>query len=164
MSISATSRRVNWILLHLLQNSSDAEEVLQEVYIQIWRKSHLYTPGLSHAECWIAHLAHNAGIDRIRQRGRRPRSVEYVDIIQSDDPGPEESAILSSEWRALSPCLAELDPDHESAIRRVYLEGLSYEELAADLEMPMNTLKSWLRRSLLRLKNCMSRVAGQPNA
>ena len=161
---AATSGKVGGIVRHILQDKSDAEEVFQEVFIQIWTKSHLYEPGLSHAECWISHIARNAAIDHLRRCGRRPRRVEFTDDWESEEMGPEAAAILSSDWRKLSNCLDQLAPDRLQAIRRIYLDGASYEDMSSELALPMNTLKSWLRRSLLNLKSCMSQKEEQGHA
>lgn len=161
---AATSSKVCGILVQMLRNRSDADEVMQEVYIQVWTKSHLYTPGLSHAKCWINHIARNAAIDHIRHKGRQPHGVEYVDTQESELPGPEDLAMLSSDWRRLSVCLSKLQADRKSLIDKAYFEGASYEEMAAQLNVPMNTMKSWLRRSLQALKSCMDRQEGNHGA
>lgn len=151
----ATSSKVYGILMRILRNASDADEVHQEVYLRLWTKSFLYDPARAHAECWIAHMARHAAIDRLRALGRRPGGEEYVDTVQSDDPGPEQVAIDQSDFRLLIACLARLDPSHQSCVRLAYLDGASYEELAAQFKVPMNTMKSWLRRSLRRLRICL---------
>ncbi len=70
---------------------------------------------------------------------------------------PEEAVVLSSEGRRIDTCMDELEPDRASAVRRAYVEGLSYEELAEIHGVPLNTMRTWLRRSLLKLRECMSR-------
>jgi RNA polymerase sigma-70 factor, ECF subfamily len=150
-----SSSKIYGILLRVLRNRSDADDVFQEVYLRIWTKSFLFDPGRAHADCWIAHMARHAAIDRLRAVGRRPRLEEYDESLASEDAGPEQVAVLNSEMRLMSSCLDRLDKNHRDAVRLAYIEGASYEELAVKFDVPMNTMKSWLRRSLRRLRACI---------
>lgn len=150
-----TSSKVYGILMHVLRNKTEADEVHQEVYLRLWTKSFLYDPARAHAECWITHMARHAAIDRLRAMGRRPGWEVYDETVQSEDPDPEQVAMHHSDLRLLTACLGRLDPNYQSCVRLAYVEGASYEELAAKFQVPMNTMKSWLRRSLRRLRVCL---------
>lgn len=151
----ATSAKVYGILMRILRNRSEADEVHQEVYLRLWTKSFLYDPTRAHAECWIAHMARHAAIDRLRAMGRRPGGEAFLDTVESDAPGPEQVAIQHSDIRLLTLCLDRLEPSHQRCVRLAYLDGASYEELVSQFQVPMNTMKSWLRRSLRRLRVCL---------
>jgi RNA polymerase sigma-70 factor, ECF subfamily len=150
-----SSPKTYGILMRVLRNRSDADEVFQEVYLRIWTKSFLFDPARAHAECWISHMARHAAIDRLRAVGRRPQLEQYDDAFQSEDPGPEQTAVLQSEVRLMTTCLDRLDQNHRDAVRLAYVEGASYDELALRFDVPINTMKSWLRRSLRRLRACI---------
>ncbi len=158
-----TSSNVYGILMHMLRSRPEADEVQQEVYIRVWTKCGLYSPELSRAEHWIAHMARHAAIDRLRAMGRRPAQVEYVDDQESGDRGPEDAAIAQNQIQLLTECLSRLDPERSVAVRRAYIEGASYDELAHQFGVPMNTMKSWLRRSLQRLRDCLQHREGDGN-
>jgi RNA polymerase sigma-70 factor, ECF subfamily len=153
-----TSSKTYGILFGILRNRSEADEAHQDVYLRIWTKSHLFDPDRAHADCWISHVARHAAIDRLRSLGRRPCWEEYSAELESDAPGPEQTAILHSDLGVMARCLAQLDPTYREAVTLAYVTGASYEDLAAKFQVPMNTLKSWLRRSLRRLRVCVQGV------
>ena len=74
-----------------------------------------------------------------------------------DAPSPEARTVASDENRRLADCLAKLDDAHSEAVRRAFMEGYTYEELAAHMDVPLGTMKSWIRRSLLKLRDCLKR-------
>ena len=76
--------------------------------------------------------------------------------LADESPGPEAHAVASSERAEIDRCLATLDEDRADAVRRAYLGGETYAELASRYEIPLNTIRTWLRRSLLRLRECLS--------
>jgi RNA polymerase sigma-70 factor (ECF subfamily) len=145
-----TRRRVYGLLLAMLRNVDDATEVLQEVYLRLWRKAHHFERNGSAPMSWVLALARNAAIDRIRAQKRFSTQDTYEDIHAQDGGLVHEDRI------AMSHCLAGLAPDRAVLVRKVYLLGLSYEEVCAEIGVPLNTVKSWLRRSLLALKSCMT--------
>lgn len=160
----ATSPMVYGIVLHLLRSRAEADEVHQEVYMRVWTKCYLYDAQKSHAETWIAHMARHAAIDRLRQLGRRPVLETFADDGDSGAPGPEAVVMARSELRVLNACMAELDQPHRLALRAAYIDGLSYEELAQRFQIPLNTIRSWLRRSLMRLRSCFADHGGGADA
>lgn len=153
-----TSSKTYGILFGILRNRSEADEAHQDVYVRIWTKSHLFDPGRAHADSWISHIARHVAIDRLRSLGRRPLWEEYSADLESDAPDPEQTAILHSELGVMQHCLAKLDPTHREAVTLAYVAGASYEDLAAKFQVPVNTLKSWLRRSLRRLRVCVQGI------
>lgn len=145
------------ICLRILKDRSEAEEALQEVYVKIWQRADRYVSGDTDPMSWLAAIARNQAIDRIR--ARRPTAVDIDEAYDLADASatPEENAVLSSEGRRIENCMNELEPDRASAVRRAYVEGVTYEELAEMFGVPLNTMRTWLRRSLLKLRECMNR-------
>lgn len=145
------------ICLRILKDRGEAEEALQEVYVKIWQRADRYVAGDTDPMSWLAAIARNQSIDR--SRTRRPTALDLDEAYDLADVSatPEERAVLSSEGRRIETCMNELDPDRASAVRRAYVEGATYEELADIFGVPLNTMRTWLRRSLLKLRECMNR-------
>ncbi len=154
----ATSPKLMGVCLRILKNRGDAEEALQEIYIKIWQRAKTFATGHSGPIAWLATIARNHAIDTIR--ARKPVSDDLdaaYDLADDTTLNPEQQMGIADEGRRIDRCMAELDPTHASAVRRAYVEGLSYLELADDLKVPLNTVRTWLRRSLLKLRECIQR-------
>jgi RNA polymerase sigma-70 factor (ECF subfamily) len=106
---------------------------------------------------WLITVTRNLAIDKLRARKDTAADMTVVQDLPDDAPTPEAAAIAASERARITACLQELDKDRSSAIRLAYLEGHSYKDLAARFDVPLNTMRTWLRRSLLKLKECLSR-------
>ena len=145
------------ICLRILRDRADAEEALQDVFVKIWQRADRYVASEANPLAWLAAIARNHAIDVIR--ARRPVATDIDAAYDIADPlmSPEEAVVMRSEGRRIDACMEELAPDRASAVRRAYIEGLSYEELADIHGVPLNTMRTWLRRSLLKLRECMSR-------
>jgi len=145
------------ICVRILRDRGEAEEALQDVYVKIWQRADRYVESETSPMAWLAAIARNQSIDRIR--ARRPVASDIDAAYDIADPlaNPEEDAVLRSEGRRIDNCMDELEAERASAVRRAYIEGLSYEELAEIHGVPLNTMRTWLRRSLLKLRECMSR-------
>ena len=155
----STSAKLFGICLRVLQQRSDAEDVLQDVYVTIWRKAAQYDSARASAVTWLAMLARNKAIDRLRAGGveRQSSPIELADDIRDPDASVLAKAESSEEQRRLDACLGELEAPRRQLIRIAFFEGATYEELAARSGSPLGTVKSWIRRSLLRLKACLER-------
>ena len=145
------------ICLRILKDRNEAEEALQDVYVKIWQRADRYVAGDTHPMSWLAAIARNQAIDRIRARRPAAFDIEEAYDLADTQATPEENAMLSSEGRRIDNCMSELEPDRASAVRRAYVEGVTYEELAEMFGVPLNTMRTWLRRSLLKLRECMNR-------
>lgn len=153
----ATSAKLFGICLRVLVDRPKAEEALQEVYVKIWNRADRYRVTGHSPMTWLITVARNHAIDRLRAQG--PATVELDEVAPMAAPGPtpEQSAIAADEARRIASCLDELPADRADAVRGAYLEGQSYKDLAERNAVPLNTMKTWLRRSLLTLKECLSR-------
>lgn len=152
---SMTSAKLFGVTLRLLQNRGDAEEALQEVYVKIWQRAGQFARGDSSPMAWLCAIARNQAIDQLRSRKAATSDIEEAYDLADLSPGPEHLAVLSSEGRRIDQCMKQLESDKATAVRAAYVEGLSYEELAAKFQVPLNTMRTWLRRSLLKLKECL---------
>ena len=152
-----TSAKLFGICLRILNNRTEAEDALQDVYVKIWRNAGGFGPSEYSPISWLVAIARNHAIDMIR--ARKPVALD-IDDIQEEIPSginPEQAVIATSQRLSINKCLGELDEVKAGAVRGAYLDGLSYEQLSARHGIPLNTMRTWLRRSLLRLKDCLER-------
>lgn len=153
-----TSAKLYGICLRILGSEADAEEVLQETYVTVWRKAAHFDQSKAGVITWLAVLARNKSIDRLRQR--RPEAPAGLDAA-ADIPDAGASALDlledAQERQRLSACLEELEPRTGEAIRAAFLDGATYPDLAEREGVPLGTMKSWIRRGLLRLRGCLER-------
>lgn len=152
----ATSAKLFGIALRILKDRSASEDALQEAYIKIWHKADSYSANGLSPMTWLITIARNTAIDRLRAR-RETRGLDMV--AEPADPAatPEGSAIAASEARRIALCLDELEADRRAAVRGAYLMGETYADLAARFDVPLNTMRTWLRRSLIALRECLAR-------
>ena len=104
---------------------------------------------------WLVTIARNHCIDLLRARRPDPADIDDAIALADEAPDPEASAITASDGRRIDKCLAELDADKAKAVVGAYVEGYSYQELAEEYNVPINTMRTWLRRSLVKLKECL---------
>ena len=143
------------VLLRILGNRAEAEDALQEVYTRVWLKAGRYDPSKGRGMTWLIALTRNLAIDRLRQRPDHIHDDDAMAAVSDPTPRAETRLIASGEARRINDCFATLEPDRAEALRGAYLSGLSYSDLALKFDVPLNTMRTWLRRSLLRLKECM---------
>jgi RNA polymerase sigma factor (sigma-70 family) len=152
-----TSAKLFGICLRILKERSEAEDVLQEVYLTVWRRAGAFDPGRGVSPItWLAALARNRAIDRLRtSKAHLIRPIEAV--AEAADPAPlaSDELLAAEDGARLVQCLDLLEPRHAAYIRAAYFDGLTYVELAERAGAPLGTMKSWIRRSLLRLRACI---------
>jgi RNA polymerase sigma-70 factor (ECF subfamily) len=155
----STSAKLFGLILRILGDRGEAEDALQEVYVSVWRRAGSFDAGRASPVTWLAAIARNRAIDRLRASGR-PRPSEPIEAARDvADGGADALAQLEAgEDRArLVGCVDELEARQASAIRSAFFGGLSYPELAEGAGVPLGTMKSWIRRGLLRLRDCLDR-------
>ena len=155
----ATSGKLFGLSLRVLGNRSEAEDALQDIYVKIWRNADRYRVNGLSPITWMATVARNHCIDIIRRRRAEGSRAEMPadDLLADRTAGPEDAAIARGEARAIVACLSELEAARAEAVRRAYLGGESYADLAERFDVPLNTMRTWLRRSLIALRECLSR-------
>lgn len=156
---SATSAKLFGVTLRVLSDKSQAEEALQESFVKIWKNAGRYQVNGLSPMSWLITIARNTAIDHLRSRrsGEVGAAPELMEAVADHKPGPETIAEMNSEMELLDLCLGELDGGHASAVRGAYLDGKTYAELAQEAGVPLNTMRTWLRRSLLKLRECLTR-------
>jgi RNA polymerase sigma-70 factor (ECF subfamily) len=154
----ATSAKLFAVCLRILSDREEAQDVLQEVYVTIWRRADRFDAGRASVMTWVSTIARNRAIDRLRARGPMAYAEPVEDFEIADDARSAE-ALLEAKGEAgrLQGCLGELDERTETVIRTAFFEGVTYEALARRMETPLGTVKSWVRRGLARLKGCLQR-------
>ena len=150
-----TSAKLFGVSLRILSNRSEAEDALQDVFIKVWQRAEGYRPEVASPMTWLITIARNNAIDRLR--ARRPGHTDIDEAFDLEDSGmsPEQSAINTDDGNRIDECMQQLKPERAEAVRRAYVEGESYNELADRLGVPLNTVRTWLRRSLLALRDCL---------
>lgn len=151
-----TSAKLFGTVLRILKDRAEAEEALQDVYIKIWQRADRYQAGVASPISWLAAIARNHALDVIRARRPVSDDLDVAADLADSAPDPEQAAIRGGERGRIDTCLGQLQPDRAEAVRGAYLDGYSYEELADRYSVPLNTMRTWLRRSLMRLKECLS--------
>lgn len=151
-----TSAKLFGVCLRILGNKEAAEDVLQDVYVKIWRNSSRFDASKASPITWLATIARNTSIDRRRATGKW--NMVSDDILAEKGSG-EESALdnmmVSQDNAALNICLDSLEERQRHVIRTAFFEGLSYNELAQQMDTPLGTVKSWVRRGLIKLRGCL---------
>ena len=154
----ASSAKLFGICLRILGTREEAEDTLQDVYINVWRKAASFDPERASPITWLAVLARNRSIDRLRSRGgRTDTAIEEAAEVADPAPGADAAMEAGQERRRLQDCIAELEQRQARSIRAAFFNGLTYGELAEREDVPAGTMKSWIRRGLLRLKDCLQR-------
>jgi RNA polymerase sigma-70 factor (ECF subfamily) len=152
----ATSAKLFGVCLRILSDREECEDVLQEVYVTVWRRADGYDAARAGVVTWLSTIARNRAIDRRRARGPLAYA-EPVDDLQLVDQALGADALLEAtdDRRRLQGCLDELDERTRGVIRTAFFEGVTYEALAERLDAPLGTVKSWIRRGLAHLKGCL---------
>jgi RNA polymerase sigma-70 factor (ECF subfamily) len=161
LSLSAlyerTSAKLYGIVLRLLRSEADAEEVLQEVFVSVWRNAGRFDEKRASPITWLCTLARNRAIDRLRRRQLNLAPIEEAFEVALDEPSAfDQIEARQHAWR-LRTCLDELDARPRAMIEAAFLDGATYSELATREGVPLGTMKSWIRRGLQRLKGCLER-------
>lgn len=152
---AVTAPKLHGVAVRILGHGGEAEDAAQEAFVKVWHSAGRYQAGRGSAAGWLVTIARNAAIDRLR--ARKAPSRDIADMVDLADPGPtpEASAVAADDRRRLDSCLGTLPADRAGAVRAAYLEGRTYDELARGMGVPINTIRTWLRRSLIALRKCL---------
>jgi RNA polymerase sigma-70 factor (ECF subfamily) len=156
------SRMVYGLVLRILQQAGTAEEVVQDVFLQLWRNAAQYDRTRGPFLPWLLTLARNRALDQLRLKSERQRRrEEQADELPPVVSAPDFESGLDVKRRAaqVRELMAGLLPQQKRAIELAYFEGLSHSEIAAKLQEPLGTVKSWIRNGLLKLKEGLQATA-----
>jgi len=148
------SPRLYGLALRLMQQPALAADAVHDAFIQVWQRAERFDPARGAAEAWLTSLLRYRAIDILRRRSREQYGHQRP---EEPDPSPDALQQLGerAEGEALRRCLAELEDGQRSVVLLAFMDGLSHSELAARLQAPLGTVKSWVRRALLGLRRCL---------
>lgn len=153
---SRTSAKLFGICLRICGEREAAEDVLQDVYLKIWRRAGRFDPDRASPITWAATIARNAAIDwRRAHSGPTMLGEDAALDIADDRPDGFAAAAAGQERARIFGCLDQLEGRQRGAIRAAFFDGLSYPQLAAAMKVPLGTMKSWIRRGLHQMKACL---------
>jgi RNA polymerase sigma-70 factor, ECF subfamily len=149
------ARLVYGLVHRILQQAATSEEVVQDIFLQLWRNAAQYDQSRGPFVPWLLTLARNRALDHLRLKSERQRRREDLpEQLPAVAIAPEFEKALDDKRRAerVRALMASLNPQQKRAIELAYFEGMSHSEIAAALKEPLGTVKSWIRNGLLRLK------------
>jgi len=154
-----TSAKLYGLVLRIVREEQLARDVLQEGYVRIWDHAKDYRPDKASPITWMGSIMRNRSIDLVRRNKSNPlNGADEDELVWLEDeatPAPDRQVDDDRQRQSLQDCLQVLNKDQQQAIVLAYYRGLTHEELAQYLDKPLGTVKSWLRRGLLRLKDCL---------
>ena len=152
-----TSAKLFGVALRILGEPSEAEDVLQEAYVTVWRKAGDFDAARASPMTWLIAITRNRSIDRLRatRQNRHTAPIEAADDIADSGPAADSALEMSQDNARLHGCLDGLATHERSALRGAYFDGNTYEDLAARMRVPLGTMKSWIRRAMIKLKICL---------
>jgi RNA polymerase sigma-70 factor (ECF subfamily) len=153
---AATRTKLYGVVLRILRRSDLADEVIQETYLKIWHNAGTFDPKLATPITWMVAIARNRALDLIRKKTEasiedEPAAMEAA----GEEPNPLARREMTEELRRLLACLGHLEEDRRRMVLLAYYSGWSREQLAVKFAAPANTIKTWLRRSLLEIRECL---------
>lgn len=151
-----TSAKLFGVSLRILKDRAEAEEALQEVYVKIWQRADRYVAGGYSPISWLVAVARNHALDILRARKPVTDDIDAALDVADAGPTPEQATLDAGQRSQIDGCLDQLEATKADAVRGAYLDGFSYEELATRHSVPLNTMRTWLRRSLIKLRECLS--------
>jgi RNA polymerase sigma-70 factor, ECF subfamily len=152
----ATRAKLYGVLLRILGRPELAEEVMQEIYLKVWKMADQFDPIRASPITWMVAMARNRAIDIVRKRGEVSIEDEPEALnVPAETPAPLARREMTEELKRLLSCLGKLDPEKQRIVLLAYYSGWSRDQLAQKLDIPVNTIKTWLRRSLLEIRECM---------
>ncbi len=146
--------RLHGIALRITRQPSLAADATHDAFVQVWQQSSRFDPSRGSSESWLVSLVRYRALDIVRKRGRETPGYELEDHA---DETPDALAQLATEAEgaALRRCLAQLESERRQLLIMAFVDGLSHSDLAERLRLPLGTVKSWIRRSLIALRGCL---------
>jgi RNA polymerase sigma-70 factor (ECF subfamily) len=152
---AATSAKLYGIIVRIIGRRDVADEILQDVFVRVWQRAAEFDPSLGSPITWLATLARNRALDVIKRKSS-PSLQECPETLEvPSDDDPFVSLARNDDRRRLCICLERLDPEKRAIIVMAYLQGMTREDIAVRTGRPVATIKTWLRRSLLELKELL---------
>ena len=164
-----TSSHLFAVVLRIQRDRAQAEDILQEVYVNVWRGASSFDAAQSQPLTWLTRIARNRAIDSLRRSRTQPQTQSpatlaagadaeddsVYDTVADSAPGPLDLLSRAAEARSLDACMEKLSALQRQSVALAFFHGLSHAEVAAQLHQPLGTVKSWVRRALQSLKTCL---------
>lgn len=151
-----TSTKLFGVCLRIFADRTEAEDALQDAYITIWNKAATFDPGRASPITWLATVTRNRAIDRLRQKGKAGLApLDEANEVADPAPLAEARLLADAEDHALNGCIQTLESRDADFIRAAFLRGATYAELATRDAVPLGTVKSRIRRALIKLRECL---------
>jgi RNA polymerase sigma-70 factor (ECF subfamily) len=152
----AEAPRMLGIALRLLRRRALAEEAVQDAFVQVWQRAGSFDPARGTARAWLYAILRHRALNILRGEARMELVQDFEPMeLASEEEDPEAVVARLSEAGVLRRCLERLQPERRQLIVLAYVHGLSHGELAGRLRLPLGTVKSWIRRGLLVLRECL---------
>ncbi len=152
-----TCAKLLGICLRISRDREEAEDVLQEVYVTVWQKATQFDPARSSPITWLATMVRNRAIDRLRAGARRSdMSIDAIDEPADEEPGVLERMLDAEGEHDIATCIEELPKGDAVLVRTAFFEQITYAELAERAGIPLGTVKSRIRRALIKIRACLS--------
>jgi RNA polymerase sigma-70 factor (ECF subfamily) len=153
---AATRSKLYGVVVRILRRHDLADEVMQETYLKVWHSAAQFDPARATPITWMVAIARNRSIDLVRKKGETSIEEEPAALdVAADNPSPLAKRELNEELRRLLACIGRLEPERQRLVLLAYYNGWSREQLAKELDTPVNTIKTWLRRSLAEIRECL---------
>ncbi len=150
-----TAPRLYGLCLRMLGNRSEAQDVLQEIYIKVWHHAGEYHPERGSPVTWMVSIGRYACLDVLRQRRGHEDVDDLKNELRSGAVEPQQAALASADKKSLDRCLRELSDEQRASIQLAYFHGLTHDQMARTLGRPLGTIKSRVRRGLDFLRRCL---------
>ena len=161
-----TSAHLLGVVMRIQRDRALAEDILQEVFVNVWRAAQSFDAAQSQPLTWLTSVARNRAIDSLRRAQSQPQlktnvtaqndeETDVYDTVADEAPGPLDLLSRASDARALSSCMQVLSAQQRQSVALAFFDGLSHAEVAARMRQPLGTVKSWVRRALMSLKSCL---------
>ncbi|HEX2942866.1 MAG TPA: sigma-70 family RNA polymerase sigma factor [Rhodopila sp.] len=148
--------RLHGIALRITRQPSLAADATHDAFVQIWQQAGRFDPARGSAEAFLISLVRYRALDIVRRRARETPGDEATDDSPDETPDALTRLVGSAESVSLRRCLALLEAERRRLILMAFVDGLSHSELAEKLSVPLGTVKSWIRRSLATLRDCLA--------
>ena len=152
------NRLLYGLIFRILRDRSDADDVLQEVFMAVWNRAETYDVAVGSPAAWLVRIARNRAIDRFRTNTARVRALESAPLGLQSSETPETSASLSEQQRAVVRALDAIPREQRDLIQEAYYLGLTHSELAERHKLPLGTVKTRIRTGLLTLRQQLLEV------
>jgi RNA polymerase sigma factor (sigma-70 family) len=164
-----TSSHLFAVVLRIARDRALAEDILQEVYVNVWRAASGFDAAQAQPLTWLTSIARNRAIDNLRRAQTQPQlqtatanddeETDVYDAVADQTPGPLDLLSRAGDARALSHCMQGLTAQQRQSVALAFYDGLSHAEVAEKMRQPLGTVKSWVRRALMSLKTCLERAS-----